>query len=103
MRSDRRDESVELEAIPGTQASLSDHVGAERRRVVVRDLISQLPPEQAQTLAMRIALGFSLSEVAEATGVPLNTVRSRIRLAKEALRKRVDADPQLQHLLEVDS
>src|SRR3954470_3170728 len=69
VRGDRQDESVELESIPGMQASLPEHVGAERRRILVRDLVSQLPPEQAETLAMRIALGFTLGEVADATGV----------------------------------
>jgi RNA polymerase sigma-70 factor (ECF subfamily) len=40
-------------------------------------------------------LGWSLSDVATATGVPLNTVRSRVRLAKNALRAAVEADPSL--------
>jgi RNA polymerase sigma-70 factor (ECF subfamily) len=103
LRGDRNDESVELEMIPGSQASLPDHVTSERRRILVRDLLTRLPSEQAETLAMRIALGFTLGEVAAATGVPLNTVRSRIRLAKEALRKRIEADPQLMQMLEVES
>lgn len=102
-RGDRNDESVELTAIPGMSAPLADHVAAERRRSAVRGLLERLPEEQAETLALRVALGFSLSEVAAATSVPLNTVRSRIRLAKEALRKRIEADPLLLQLLEVDS
>jgi RNA polymerase sigma-70 factor (ECF subfamily) len=40
-------------------------------------------------------LGWSLEEVASATGVPVNTVRSRVRLAKEALRRRIEALPHL--------
>jgi DNA-directed RNA polymerase specialized sigma24 family protein len=47
-------------------------------------------------------MGFSLGEVADATGTPLNTVRSRIRLAKEALRRRIEGDASLRGLLEVD-
>jgi RNA polymerase sigma-70 factor (ECF subfamily) len=35
-------------------------------------------------------------------GVPLNTVRSRVRLAKEALRRRIDADPALREILRGD-
>jgi RNA polymerase sigma-70 factor (ECF subfamily) len=103
LRGDRRDESIDLNAVPGSQPSLPDHVTAERRRSLVRSLLTQLPAEQAETLALRVALGFSLGEVAAATAVPLNTVRSRIRLAKQALRKRIDADPQLQLMLEVES
>jgi len=68
----------------------------------VRGLIQTLPEEQAETLALRVVLGFSLEEVAEATGVPLNTVRSRVRLAKTALKKRIEADPKLLAALEVE-
>jgi RNA polymerase sigma-70 factor (ECF subfamily) len=42
-----------------------------------------------------------MQEVADATGAPVNTVRSRLRLAKEALAKRIDEDPFLAEALEV--
>jgi len=102
-RGERNDESVELAALPHAAPTLPEHVAAERRRGVVRGLLEQLPAEQAETLALRVALGFTLGEVAASTGVPLNTVRSRIRLAKEALRRRIEADPQLLMMLEVES
>jgi RNA polymerase sigma-70 factor (ECF subfamily) len=102
VRGERNDESVELDLLPGAHPSQPDQVTADRRRNLVRSLMAQLPAEQAETLAMRIGLGFTLGEVAAATGVPLNTVRSRIRLAKEALRKRIDADPILASMLEVE-
>jgi RNA polymerase sigma factor (sigma-70 family) len=71
---------------------------AERRRQVLRNLLEELPEEQADVLALRIMLGLSLEEVAQATGAPLNTVRSRVRLAKEALRKRIESTPELADL-----
>jgi RNA polymerase sigma-70 factor (ECF subfamily) len=40
-----------------------------------------------------MALGHSIEEIAVITNAPVNTVRSRLRLAKEALRSRVEADP----------
>jgi RNA polymerase sigma-70 factor (ECF subfamily) len=80
------------------------HLAAsERRREVLRDLLQDLPEEQADALALRIVLGCSLEEVAEATGAPVNTVRSRVRLAKEALKRRVEANPQLAEDLEVEA
>ena len=48
-------------------------------------------------------LGWSLKEIAAATDTPLNTVRSRMRLAKEALRKRVATDPALAAALDRDA
>lgn len=80
---------------PGAEAS------AERRKKALRDLLADLPEEQADALALRTMLGWSLEEVAQATGAPLNTVRSRVRLAKEALRRRIEADPTLADELEV--
>lgn len=72
-------------------------------REALRALLSTLPEEQAETLVLRIVMGFSLAEVADATGVPVNTVRSRVRLSKEALRKRIASDPELAEALEVPS
>src|SRR5690606_15982604 len=68
----------------------ADNTVARRRREEVQRLIDTLPGEQAETLVLRTVLGMSLAEVAESTGVPLNTVRSRMRLAKDALRKRIE-------------
>src|SRR4051812_34788017 len=76
-------------------------VSAERRKRALRDLLTELPEEQADALALRVMLGWSLEDVAQATGAPLNTVRSRVRLAKEALRRRIEADPDLADQLEV--
>lgn len=104
LRGERRDDAVELdEVVDLRQAAPGEALLAERRRATVRDLLAEIPEEQAETFAMRIGLGFSLPEVASATGVPLNTVRSRIRLAKQALKRRIDADPVLLELLEVES
>jgi RNA polymerase sigma-70 factor (ECF subfamily) len=78
-----------------------ERTAAERRKGVVRELIRTLSREQAETVALRFILGFSLDEVAIVTGAPVNTVRSRLRLAKEALRRRIEADPCLAEELEL--
>ncbi len=52
-------------------------------------------------MALRFVLGSSLDEVARITEVSSNTVRSRIRLAKKALRAAIDADPVLSEELGV--
>lgn len=76
-------------------AQVESEVPSERRMRAMRDLLADLPEEQADALALRVLLGWSLDEVSKATGAPINTVRSRVRLAKEALRKRLEADPSL--------
>jgi RNA polymerase sigma-70 factor (ECF subfamily) len=65
-------------------------------------MLAELPAGQGETLALRVVLGSSIKEIAEATQVPVNTVRSRLRLAKEALRKRIEEDPTLAAELEVE-
>jgi RNA polymerase sigma factor (sigma-70 family) len=84
-------------------SSVHDEAIAERRKRIVRDLLAVIPPEQAEALALRVALGWSLEEIASASQTPLNTVRSRLRLAKEALRRRIEADPVLCDELELRS
>lgn len=102
LREARRDDGAEPDALLALEEALPGQVDAQRRRRAVWNLLETLPEEQSHTLGLRIVLGFSLQETAEATGVPLNTVRSRIRLAKEALRRLIDADPRLIEMLEVD-
>ncbi|MGE0789781.1 MAG: RNA polymerase sigma factor [Sandaracinaceae bacterium] len=73
---------------------------AAQRRALLLEHSSELPPEQAEALNLRVVLGCTLEEVAEATGAPVNTVRSRLRLAKDALKKRLEADPRAAALIE---
>ncbi len=76
-------------------------VTASHRKEALRKLLGEIPEEQAETLVLRVVLGYSLGDVAASTGAPINTVRSRIRLAKEALRKRIENDPAAAELFEV--
>jgi RNA polymerase sigma factor (sigma-70 family) len=76
-----------------------EHWLAEQRRVLLCRLLAELPEAQAETLALRVVLGLSLEETAQATAVPVNTVRSRMRLARAALRARIETDPALRDLL----
>ena len=99
----RRDDEAETDGSPATDDSPEETAVAERRRTLLRDLLLEIPEEQAEALALRIMLGWSLEEVAQAAGAPLNTVRSRLRLAKEALRRRIEAAPDLYAALEVGS
>jgi len=66
---------------------------AERRRDLLRTFFSELPEAQGETMVLRLALGYSLQEIALISKTPLAVVRNRLRLAKEALRARIEADP----------
>lgn len=63
----------------------------ERRRMV--DALDRLPDDQRYVLVMHHAVQMSAPEIAEALGVPLETVRSRLRLGKAKLRALLDDAP----------
>lgn len=99
-RARREERELLTDAPPEAPAtSPNDETRLERRRIVWA-LLDELPPPQAEALALRFILGHSLAEVAEACDAPLNTIRSRIRLARCALQQRLEANTQLRDALE---
>ncbi|MDB4937525.1 MAG: polymerase sigma-70 factor, subfamily [Labilithrix sp.] len=92
----RRDDGVDLETISADSAGCAENVVEQSRlQQTLRELLSRIPAEQAEAIALRFVLGWSLDEVARVTEAPVNTVRSRVRLAKKALRAAIEADPVL--------
>jgi RNA polymerase sigma-70 factor (ECF subfamily) len=67
---------------------------------LVRELLDTLPEPLAEALALHLMLGYTVQEVADLSGAPLETVRSRLRLAKQALRRRALSHPSLQEVAE---
>ena len=59
----------------------------EERDAQVRQALSQIPGEQMELVKAAFFLGQSHSEIAQSTGLPLGTVKSRIRLAFQRLRR----------------
>jgi RNA polymerase sigma factor (sigma-70 family) len=94
----RREALDQLGAADDAIPVAHDDALGSRRRELLRELLEDLPEEQAEALTLRVVMGWSLEEVARASGAPVNTVRSRVRLAKEALRARIDAQPALAEL-----
>jgi RNA polymerase sigma factor (sigma-70 family) len=84
-----------------------DTLPAERdkRLELLLALLDELPDGQAECLAYRVLLEYPLPQIAREIGVPINTVRSRVRLARNHLRDRILADPTLAEtlLLETDA
>lgn len=56
----------------------------------VRAAIESLPPEQSDLIRRAYFEDQSHREIAETSGLPLGTVKSRIRLAMQRLRERID-------------
>lgn len=68
-------------------------VDAARRDERVRLAMLDLPDNQAELLRYAYFLGLTQSQIASETGLPLGTVKSRIRLAFARLRSVLEADP----------
>jgi len=81
------------------QQSPADAALLARRRAALGMLLDELPPAQAEVLILHTALGFTVQEIAASLGRPHETVRSRLRLAKEALRDRILASRELAEAL----
>ncbi len=86
LRRRRPTDSVE-EVVLASPYNLADE--AERNFMIdkARDVIHTLPAEQRKTLEMAFFDGLTHSEIAEMTGDPLGTVKTRIRSALLSLRK----------------
>ncbi len=76
------DSMLSLQAKEDTWTTVS--AGLERERV--RAAVATLPPEQQQVVEMAYFAGLTQAEIAERVGIPLGTVKGRMRLAVAKLR-----------------
>ena len=64
----------------------ADPASSVPSRTALRHAFESLPAAQRAVVALHLYLGYSLAETADMVGAPLETVRSRLRLAREQLR-----------------
>ena len=103
LRADRsRGEAIEgLERQPDVAPVANPGPGPQRRTEIseraatVRESIEGLPDEQAGALRMAFFGGLTHREIADTTGTPLGTVKSRIRSGLSKLHDRLSGDPGL--------
>ncbi len=77
---------------PAAEIAADAVMESDDRDAQVRAALSELPPEQQALLRAAFFVGQSHSEIAAVTGLPLGTVKSRIRLAFGKLKKRLEAE-----------
>jgi RNA polymerase sigma-70 factor (ECF subfamily) len=85
----RSESSLEPDELPGpsTNRELGD---ALPRSILV--YLDELPEARRTALVLRHAMGYSIDEIAELTGVSVNTVKDRILSARQQVRKMVRRD-----------
>jgi RNA polymerase sigma-70 factor (ECF subfamily) len=82
----RREQRAQLDAhepafAPPAEAAPDHAAEAAEREAQVRSAMAELPPDQRELVRRAFYEDLSHSEIAAATGVPLGTVKSRLRLA----------------------
>jgi len=78
----------EIDDRPNGEAVLLD----EERDARVRDAVASLPPEQADVVRLTYFTEKTQVEIAQDLGIPLGTVKSRLRLAANRLRSLLEVD-----------
>lgn len=81
---DGHDEEASPDALP------DEILSEQERKVRVQSALAALPPDQYEVVALSYIEGLSHSEIAERLGLPLGTVKSRMRLAYGKVRESVE-------------
>jgi RNA polymerase sigma-70 factor (ECF subfamily) len=86
-RANRRGD-VQIDLVERTLAvpDVWQTVSANVERDDIRRAMAALPPEQQRTVELAYFAGYSQPEIATAMGVPLSTVKGRMRMAMQKLR-----------------
>ena len=79
------DDEAILESQPAGELTDSEAIRRETSRRV-RGVLRELPREQVEVIGLAYFGGFSHSEIAEMLGMPLGTVKGRMRLGLEKIR-----------------
>ena len=77
-------------SIPDPAKMPDDTLDAAQRDRMVRSALDLLPAEQLELVRLAFFEGLSHSDIADLTGLPLGTVKSRLRLAFSRLRRALD-------------
>jgi RNA polymerase sigma-70 factor (ECF subfamily) len=71
--------------VEAVDAGPEEAAAGEQERAAVRAALGELPDEQREAVLLAYFGGFSQPEIAQMAGVPLSTVKGRMRLAMEKL------------------
>jgi RNA polymerase sigma factor (sigma-70 family) len=89
------DDVVLANTLTIVEEGADDALAREETYARLRELIQELPAAQKEVLLMRHYGDMSFQEIADATGVSINTALGRMRYALINLRKKITANPRV--------
>jgi RNA polymerase sigma-70 factor, ECF subfamily len=72
--------------------NLEEQIESTLKKERVRKAVAQLPEDQREALALAYFKGYTQSQISEALKQPLGTIKTRIRLGMQKLRKLLEED-----------
>ena len=66
-------------------SDVSSHMDKEHSNTIVKHVLNQLNPDQRACIVLRSIEGLSYERIAQVLKIPINTVRSRIKRARETM------------------
>lgn len=91
------DQSADFVPTSEAHSPHAEALAADRRAMLTK-VLDSLPDVIAEALALHFILGYTVDEIATATSSPPNTIWSRLRLGKQALRRTLKRSPKLMDL-----
>ncbi|MCA0957321.1 sigma-70 family RNA polymerase sigma factor [Mameliella sediminis] len=90
LRRQKRPEPEDLPWGPEAEPDQEDQVSLQQETEHLGEALASLPAKQRELIEKAYFGDLTHSEIAEATGLPLGTIKSRIRLALQRLRHAMD-------------
>lgn len=81
--------------MPGSGQAFADSLGTIALRDELERGLRRLTPDQRAVLVLTYYLDLPLADGADALGIPLGTMKSRLDRARSALRSAIDAEERI--------
>jgi len=93
-------EDIETAVLPAVEPKTEENIEHDQKFDLIAQQLDSLPKDQLDLLKMNFFEEKSHGEISELTGIPLGTVKSRIRLALEKIRAKLDKNGAMADLKE---
>ncbi|MDA9659313.1 sigma-70 family RNA polymerase sigma factor [Alphaproteobacteria bacterium] len=91
-------EDIDTAILPPVESKADENIEHEQKFEMIAQYLDDLPEDQLNLLKMNFFEEKSHGEISEITKIPLGTVKSRIRLALEKIRGKLEKDGTMANL-----